>query len=178
MRDFSWNCVRLRCGNSGKANRIFSEVIGTAAACAVHYSARCDFSGSSPHGPGLSSTTSSNRNPPLLPSSSPHRCPGPGLPLPLHTSAAAHSTVPADPKLRSWVLREYRAGRNCSQSGKGDGYLWLTGIHLSSGDGPAYSARGRISRLFAYCSRICAVHPDIRLTAKNGVNRSIGMPLT
>ena len=31
------------------------------------------------------------------------------------------------------------------------------------------SARGRISRLLAYCSRICAVQPDMRLTAKTGV---------
>ena len=42
--------------------------------------------------------------------------------------------------------------------------------------GPVYSARGRISRLFAYCSSTCAVQPEMRLTAKIGVNRSIGMP--
>ena len=35
--------------------------------------------------------------------------------------------------------------------------------------GPVYSARGRIRRLFANCSRTCAVQPDVRLTAKIGV---------
>src|SRR5262249_53298585 len=42
--------------------------------------------------------------------------------------------------------------------------------------GPVYSARGRISRLFAYCSRTCAVQPEVRLTAKIGVNSSIATP--
>src|SRR5215831_6806834 len=53
----------------------------------------------------------------------------------------------------------------------------VSGTHFRSGSGPRYSARGRMSRLFEYCSRTCAVQPDIRLTAKNGVNRSIGIPL-
>src|SRR5262245_46498122 len=57
-------------------------------------------------------------------------------------------------------------------------HLWLTGTHLRSGAGPMYSARGRMRRLLEYCSRTCAVQPDIRLTAKKGVNRSIGIPLT
>src|SRR5579872_6940832 len=39
--------------------------------------------------------------------------------------------------------------------------------------GPMYSARGRMRRLFAYCSRTCAVQPDTRLTAKIGVKSSI-----
>ena len=52
------------------------------------------------------------------------------------------------------------------------------GTHFKSGAGPMYSARGRIKRLLEYCSRIWAVQPDMRLTAKNGVNRSIGIPLT
>lgn len=43
--------------------------------------------------------------------------------------------------------------------------------------GPTYSARGRISRLFASCSKTCAVHPDTRLTAKMGVKSSMGMPI-
>src|SRR5947207_3438814 len=47
-------------------------------------------------------------------------------------------------------------------------YRWLTGTHFNVGSGPLYSARGRISRLFEYCSRMWAVHPDMRLTAKNG----------
>ena len=38
--------------------------------------------------------------------------------------------------------------------------------------GPVYSARGRIKRLFEYCSRICAIQPDTRETAKIGVNKS------
>ncbi len=46
---------------------------------------------------------------------------------------------------------------------------WPTGL-------PVYSARGRIRRLLRNCSSTCAVHPDMRLTAKIGVNRSIGMP--
>ena len=44
--------------------------------------------------------------------------------------------------------------------------------------GPTYSARGRIRRLLRYCSRMCAVHPEMRLTAKIGVNKSIGIPST
>ncbi len=70
--------------------------------------------------------------------------------------------------------------RNCDVRRRGTrtGYLWLTGTHFRSGAGPRYSARGRISRLLEYCSRMWAVHPDIRLTAKNGVNISIGMPIT
>ena len=39
--------------------------------------------------------------------------------------------------------------------------------------GPMYSARGRISRLFAYCSSTCAVQPETRLTAKIGVKSSM-----
>ena len=42
--------------------------------------------------------------------------------------------------------------------------------------GPTYSARGRINRLSAYCSSTWADHPLMRLTAKTGVNRSIGIP--
>src|SRR5688572_615888 len=57
-------------------------------------------------------------------------------------------------------------------------YRCETGTHFKSGGGPIYSARGRIRRLLEYCSRMCAVQPDMRLTAKNGVNRSIGMPIT
>src|SRR5262245_37541453 len=57
-------------------------------------------------------------------------------------------------------------------------YRWSIGVHLRPGAGPTYSARGRIKRLLEYCSRMCAVHPETRLTPKNGVNRSIGMPLT
>ena len=50
------------------------------------------------------------------------------------------------------------------------------GTHFCPTAGPRYSARGRISRLLAYCSRMCAVQPDMRLTAKIGVNRSTGIP--
>lgn len=35
--------------------------------------------------------------------------------------------------------------------------------------GPMYSARGRMSLLSAYCSRMCAVQPLMRLMAKIGV---------
>jgi hypothetical protein len=35
--------------------------------------------------------------------------------------------------------------------------------------GPMYSARGRMSLLFAYCSRMCAVQQLMRLIAKFGV---------
>ena len=42
--------------------------------------------------------------------------------------------------------------------------------------GPMYSESGRITRLSAYCSRTCAVHPAIRAIAKIGVMRSVGMP--
>ena len=57
----------------------------------------------------------------------------------------------------------------------------LYGNRLSMGAyfnprGPTYSARGRMSRLCAYCSRTCAVQPDIRLQAKIGVKRSVGIP--
>ena len=41
---------------------------------------------------------------------------------------------------------------------------------------PMYSLSGRMSRLSACCSMTCAVQPAIRLTAKTGVNRSVGMP--
>ncbi len=37
-----------------------------------------------------------------------------------------------------------------------------------------YSARGRIKRLWRYCSSTCAVQPDMRLTAKIGVNKIDG----
>src|SRR5262249_7234681 len=42
--------------------------------------------------------------------------------------------------------------------------------------GPMYSARGRIRRLLAYCSSTCAVQPEMRLTAKIGVKRSMAIP--
>ena len=42
--------------------------------------------------------------------------------------------------------------------------------------GPTYFASGRISRLFAYCSRMCAVQPTVRDAAKTGVKRSVGIP--
>ena len=42
---------------------------------------------------------------------------------------------------------------------------------------PVYSARGPDQPVVrAYCSSTCAVQPEIRLTAKIGVNSSIGMP--
>lgn len=44
------------------------------------------------------------------------------------------------------------------------------------GAGPVYSARGRIRRLWSYCSSTCAVQPAMRLQAKSGVNRSVVMP--
>jgi hypothetical protein len=44
--------------------------------------------------------------------------------------------------------------------------------------GPTYSEPGRITRLSAYCSRTCAVHPAMRARAKIGVIRSVGMPST
>jgi len=44
-------------------------------------------------------------------------------------------------------------------------------------DEPVNSARGRMRRLCAYCSRTCAVHPATRLTAKIGVNWSVEMPI-
>src|SRR5262245_19007539 len=55
-------------------------------------------------------------------------------------------------------------------------YLDATGRYRCGYSGPMYSARGRIRRLLAYCSSTCAVQPEIRLTAKIGVNRSTGMP--
>ena len=42
--------------------------------------------------------------------------------------------------------------------------------------GPMYWALGRISRLSAACSRMCAVHPITRLEANVGVNISRGTP--
>lgn len=47
----------------------------------------------------------------------------------------------------------------------------------SSFSDPVYSARGRIIRLCSNCSRIWAVQPEIRETAKIGVNRSMGIPI-
>jgi hypothetical protein len=55
-------------------------------------------------------------------------------------------------------------------------YLRSIGIQGWPSALPVYSARGRMSRLFRYCSRIWAVHPDMRLTAKIGVYRSTGIP--
>src|SRR5262249_61705114 len=43
--------------------------------------------------------------------------------------------------------------------------------------GPVYSARGRMSRLLACCSRTCAAQPTTRLMAKIGVNWSVGIPI-
>lgn len=43
--------------------------------------------------------------------------------------------------------------------------------------GPVYSALGRMSLLFSYCSRMCAVQPAMRLKAKMGVKNSSGMPM-
>src|SRR5208283_4540419 len=54
--------------------------------------------------------------------------------------------------------------------------LSAIGTHSWPSGAPVYSARGRISLLFRYCSRIWAVQPDMRLTANTGVNRSTGMP--
>ena len=48
-------------------------------------------------------------------------------------------------------------------------HLFSTGIQGCGYAGPVYSARGRIKRLFAYCSSTCAVQPLMRLTAKIGV---------
>src|SRR5437667_11259663 len=55
-------------------------------------------------------------------------------------------------------------------------YRASRGTYRCGYSGPTYSARGRMRRLFAYCSSTCAVHPEIRLTAKIGVKRSIGIP--
>ena len=55
-------------------------------------------------------------------------------------------------------------------------YLASSGWYRCGYSGPMYSARGRISRLFAYCSSTCAVQPDTRLTAKIGVKRSTSIP--
>src|SRR5579875_3374738 len=50
------------------------------------------------------------------------------------------------------------------------------GTHSRPLGTPSYSARGRIKRLLLYCSRMWAVQPDMRLTAKIGVKRSTGIP--
>ena len=55
-------------------------------------------------------------------------------------------------------------------------YRLSIGAHFKPTAGPMYSARGRMSLLLEYCSRMCAVQPDMRLTAKKGVNKSIGIP--
>src|SRR5215470_1510675 len=55
-------------------------------------------------------------------------------------------------------------------------YRASTGTYLWGYSGPMYSARGRMRRLLLYCSRTWAVQPEMRLTAKMGVNRSVSMP--
>ena len=55
-------------------------------------------------------------------------------------------------------------------------YRCSSGTHCCGTGGPVYSARGRISRLLAYCSRTWAVQPDVRLTAKIGVYSATGIP--
>src|SRR5437016_2638972 len=62
-------------------------------------------------------------------------------------------------------------GARCART-----YRASSGTYRCGYFGPMYSARGRMSRLFAYCSSTCAVHPDMRLTAKIGVKRSMAMP--
>jgi hypothetical protein len=39
-----------------------------------------------------------------------------------------------------------------------------------------YSAVGRINRLFARCSMMCADQPDVRAITNIGVNSGVGMP--
>src|SRR5215203_4212323 len=51
----------------------------------------------------------------------------------------------------------------------GVSYRCSSGRKVCGYGGPRYSVRGRISRLLLYCSRQCAVQPEIRLTAKIGV---------
>jgi hypothetical protein len=59
--------------------------------------------------------------------------------------------------------RAYRASR-ATRTGSG------------RGAGPTYSARGRINRLSAYCSRMWAHHPATRPVANTEVQRSSGRP--
>src|SRR5581483_4285110 len=56
-----------------------------------------------------------------------------------------------------------------------EGYRWSSGCQGRTA-GPRYSARGRIRRLLPYCSRMWAVQPAVRPTAKTAAKRSGGMP--
>ena len=47
-------------------------------------------------------------------------------------------------------------------------YRCSSGTHGCGTDGPVYSARGRIRRLLAYCSRTCAVQPDDAADGEDG----------
>ncbi len=55
-------------------------------------------------------------------------------------------------------------------------YRFAIGTHFW-GSGPTYSARGRMMRLWARCSMMCAVQPVTRLSTKIGVNSLVGMPM-
>ena len=71
-----------------------------------------------------------------------------------------------------------RSSATCSKPGpeRGAERYGAIGGTGCGGGGPTYSALGRMSRLSAACSRMCAHHPITRLEANVGVNRSRGMP--
>ena len=85
--------------------------------------------------------------------------------------------IHANFELRTWKAEgKFKLHFSLPSSNFQLSYLSSSGLYRCGYSGPMYSARGRISLLFAYCSSTCAVQPEIRLTAKIGVNRSMGMP--
>jgi len=53
---------------------------------------------------------------------------------------------------------------------------WLSGTTRRS-PGPVYCDSGRMRRLLASCSSMCAVQPVMRAMTKNGVNMSVSKPI-
>jgi hypothetical protein len=91
------------------------------------------------------------------------------------------------PRTREAVARPFDGvtpsrGAGIAGGGGGGGASGGSSIYRSSigtyvrSRGPTYSDPGRMIRLFAYCSRTCAVHPVMRASAKIGVIRSVGIP--
>ncbi len=85
---------------------------------------------------------------------------------------AAAPRLPYDPSTpHGSAHRRWRATHPATRC-----YRRSSGVNGCGCSGPTYSARGRMSRLFAYCSSTWAVQPAMRLTAKTGVNSSMGIP--
>jgi hypothetical protein len=87
-----------------------------------------------------------------------------------------HSASSSRPGRPSTPSSSRRSSATSSRTGPGRPAQAEIGGTGCGGGGPTYWALGRMSRLSAACSRMCAHQPMTRLAANVGVNSSRGMP--